>query len=364
MRLSGFPLFLFAALTACTATVIEVPVPVLEPKEVPGIATLPLVIVGEGGTSGYLFQYAADTFLKEKRGIKYTVHDGDEFIEAMKSFTEEHGSISHFVYIGHGNEVGLYVNQSPTINGALYVNDPTLNTPFRAASIYDLPSSLFASGSTALFYGCNVARSSNGQDSFAEQFANHFRVQVTAPIGPTEFSFEQEGKRFLTVPVARITEPLYMVATVEEKGFITIEPSPTGTAGYDDVFTSSEARDAITELTERGLLLSSDHHHFKPYQVITYGDARAFCRILNPEASCTAEGLGDHERFRNTSALKMLLDAAGFTLKRTNIPYQAQISFATQHNLLTRDFIRRRWYSRAEMAMLTSVILAFKEGRE
>lgn len=343
----------------------------IEPKEIPEkhaeeaqrIATLPLVIVGEGGTSGSLFQYTADTFLKENGGVKYTVHDGDEFIDAMKSFAQEYGAISHFVYIGHGNEVGLYVNQAPNINGAFYGNDPALNIPYRAASLYDLPPSLFAPESTALFYGCNVARSREGFDSFAEQFANHFRVRVTAPIGPTEFSFEQKGKRFLKVPTTRITEPLYMVPTVEEKGFITIEPSPAGIAGYDDVFESMEAREAIVELSERGLMLSLEHQ-FRPYGAITYGDARAFCRIVNPEAPCAVENFDENERFRNTAALKMLLDAAGFPLKRTNIPYQVQISFANQHHLLTRDFIQRRWYSRAEMAMLASAILKFKEGRE
>ncbi len=376
MRFQKLLFLLCVALAACSTSLVEVPVPVVEPKpllvnrsvekptEQPQrIASMPLVIIGEGGTSGFLFQYAAETYLKENGGVSYTVHDGDEFMKAMQNFVKEHGAISHFVYIGHGNEVGLYVNQAPHVNGALYVNDPALNSQFRAASIYDLLPDIFAPGGTALFYGCNVAREYEGQDSFAEQFANHFHVQVTAPIGPTEFSFEQEGKRFLTAPAKGITQPLYMVPTVAEKGFITIEPSPAISAGYDDVFISSEAGDAIAELTKRGLALSPDRR-FRPYQAITYGDARAFCRILNPEAPCTVENFEEGERLRNTAALKMLLDAAGFPLKRTSIPYQVQISFATRHNLLTRDFIHRRWYTRAEMAMLTSAILTFKEGKE
>lgn len=326
------------------------------------IADIPLLIVGEGGTSGALFEYAAETFIREHGGVKVTVHDGDAFVAAMKKFTEEHGAISDFVYMGHGNEVGLYVNQIPGVNGSLYVNDPALNTKFRAASIYDLPPSTFAPGSIALFYGCNVARKKAGFDSFAEQFANHFRVTVTAPIGPTEFSFNPEGKSFLKHPAKVIPGPLYMVPTSDTKGFITIEPSPLGTAGYEDLPASATAGDAIIALRERGLQLDSTSS-FLPYKSITYADAKAFCKSMNADAPCTADGYADDELFRNTAALKLLLDNAGYTMKRTNIPYQVQISFGTNNNLLTPDFTHRRWFSRSEMAMLTMNILKFKEGR-
>lgn len=68
------------------------------------------------------------------------------------------------------------------------------------------------------------------------------------------------------------------------------------------------------------------------------------------------------ERMRNTAALKPLLDATGFTdLKETAVPYEAQIYFANRNNLLTPDFTRKRWYTRAEMTMLTRNILEFRE---
>jgi hypothetical protein len=322
--------------------------------------SVPLVIVGEGGHSGYLFQYAADTYVREHGGVRYTVHDGDEFVSAMQDFVRVHGPISKFVYLGHGNEVGLYVNQAPHINGALYVNDPALNEPFRAASIYDLPPSLFASGSTALFYGCNVARSFEGQDSFAEQFANHFRTKVSASLGPTEFSFDPKGKSFVKGPVAAIFQPVYMVPTASDKGFIDVLPS-SATGGYIDVHASMAAAAAIENLHARGLALEKGTL-FRPYQSITAADARAFCLLVNRHGECGIEGAADSDRVRNTAALKMLLDAAGFPQKKSSIPYAAQISFANAHGLLTPDFTRRRWYSRSEMAMLTRNILALQEG--
>src|SRR4028119_2314596 len=55
------------------------------------IDVVPLVIVGEGGTSASLFEYAADTYIREDGGVKYTVHDGDEFIRAMQEFVQQHG---------------------------------------------------------------------------------------------------------------------------------------------------------------------------------------------------------------------------------------------------------------------------------
>jgi hypothetical protein len=323
------------------------------------IAAVPIVIVGEGGTSGFLFQYAADTFIKENGGVKYTVHDGDEFMQSMRTFKNEHGAISEFVYFGHGNEVGLYVNQAPNINGALYANDPALNEPFRAGSIYDLPRETFASGSLATFYGCNVAKTNDEQDSFAEQFANHFNVTVIAATGPTEFSFSKDAKQFIKVPASVITQPLYMVPTADDKGFITVEPSPF-IIGYDDVHESSAAADAITELSKRGLLFDASGS-FRPYASITYDDAQKFCMIINPD-DCDITGADPTEKMRNTAALKMLLDAAGYKLKKTGQPYQAQIHFATINNMLTPDFTHKRWYTRAEMAMLTAKILAFQES--
>lgn len=328
-----------------------------------GTKVTPLVIIGEGGSSGYLFQYAADTFVREHGGERYTVHDGDEFVAAMQDFASKHGPIRSFIYMGHGNEVGLYVNQAPGVNGALYANDPALNELYRAASIYDLSPRLFASGALATFYGCNVAKERLGFDSFAEHFADHFRVDVIASEGPTEFSFDADGKEFVKGPVASINRPVYMIPTAQDKGFVDIKPSLRGIAGYDDVTAGMEAADAIAFLDMRGLRLV-EAHLFRPYQSITGKDARAFCKVVNPSAACVPEGGGDADLIRNTAFLKMLLDAQGIQLKKTADPYQAQISFAAANGLLTPDFTRRRWFSRAEAAMLTANIVRFRDRAE
>ncbi len=322
-------------------------------------ATPPLVIVGEGGTSGYLFQYAADTYIQENGGSKYNVHDGDEFIGAMKDFKKTYGPISSFVYFGHGNEVGLYVNQAPNINGALYANDPALNKKFRAASIYDLPTTMFATGSTALFYGCNVARDDEGLDSFAEQFANHFHTTVSASTGPTEFSFQKDTRTLSKMPAKIVDQSLYMIPTFSDKGFVKLDASKNNISGYDDVYASMEASKAITALGKLGLRLGSGSSFF-PYQSITATDARAFCQLIDSNAACDTSEVADSDLYRNTSALKLLLDAAGFAIKKTKTHFEGEIYFAGNNNLLTHDFIHKRWYTREDMAMLTWNILQAK----
>ncbi|UPA23074.1 hypothetical protein K8942_02565 [Candidatus Peribacteria bacterium] len=322
----------------------------------------PLVIVGEGGTSGYLFQYAADTYVKEHGGEKFTVHDGDEFIRAMREFGKKHGTIESFVYFGHGNAVGLYVNQAPHINGGLYANDPIINARFRAASIYDLPRTLFATGSTALFYGCNVAQTDPGLDSFAEQFANHFRTKVRASTGPTEFSFQKDERTLEKLPAKLIDESLYMIPTFSDKGFITLDASPANGAYYDDVHQSMESYTAVAALTKRGLYMGTGSSFF-PYQSITPADARAFCKVINPKAACETETLADPETglVRNTSALKLLLETVNAPVKKSATAYDGEIYFAAQNNLLTHDFTHKRWYSRGDMAILTWNILQMQQ---
>jgi hypothetical protein len=104
-----------------------------------------------------MFQRAADTYAKEKQSERFTVHSGDEFIAAMREYVTKHGPIQHLEYFGHGNSVGLYINQAPNINGALYANDPRVDTDYIAASIYELPKETFVSGGSVRFNGCNVA---------------------------------------------------------------------------------------------------------------------------------------------------------------------------------------------------------------
>jgi len=148
-----------------------------------------LIIIGEGGPSGSMFQKAADTYAKEKQSKRYTVHSGDEFIAAMRDYVAKYGPIQHLEYFGHGNSVGLYIKQAPNINGALYANDPRVDADYIAASIYELPRETFIPGGSVRFNGCNVAEGHlENKSNLAQNFVNYFRITAEAPLGPTEFS--------------------------------------------------------------------------------------------------------------------------------------------------------------------------------
>ncbi len=313
----------------------------------------PLILVGQGGDVGYQFLKAADTYAKEHGGLIVQVDSGDEFVEAIESFVAEHQTIDEFVYFGHGNEVGLYVNQAPRVNGAVYANDPVLNEPFSAASIYDLPRNIFATGATALFFGCNVAHETSENDSFAELFSNHFGVTVKASSGPTEFSLNPESPQ--SPPKDGEVPALYMVPTAARKGFVTLEPRVSGVGGFDDVHVLGIPSEAIEELTKLGLKLGSEKS-YQPYKTITYEEAQKFCQLINPD-TCDIGSATPTEQIRNLAALKMLLDATNIDIKQTSTLHEGEIYYARNNNLLTHDFTHKRWYTRGEMAILTRNIL-------
>lgn len=85
--------------------------------------------------------------------------------------------------------------------------------------------------------------------------------------------------------------------------------------------------------------------------------------MIDANAACDTTALADPATglVRNTSALKLLLDASRLPVKKRKSPFEGEIYFASQNNLLTHDFIHKRWYSRADMAMLTWNILQLKE---
>ena len=324
------------------------------------VSSEPLIIVGEGGDASHLFLRAAETFRKKNGGVISSVRDGDEMIAAMRRFVRGHGRISQFVYYGHGNEVGLYVNQEPGVNGALYANDPAVNVLYRSASFYALRPVIFAGSADAFFFGCNVAKGYPDLDSFAERFANHFRVTVYAMQGPTEFSRTQgvhdPFPQASLIPSA-FRGPVYMVATYNDQGVEMIEPAGIGIGGYRDVFADAEGSEAITALRKRGFELPEEGTAFRPYRNITYADAQAFCLFAAPQKDqCALPGYGYEptDRIRNLHALKMLTEAFGFHINHPPSSHLAYVRWALDHGgLLTRDFMLRTWYSRAEMAQLT-----------
>ena len=186
-----------------------------------------LLIVGEGGPSGGLFIKAAETYRREHGGVIYPVDGGDSFVDAMEDFVAKYGAIDHLEYFGHGNSVGLYVNQAPNVNGGLYANDPQLDENYLAASIYQLPADIFSARGDIRFNGCNVAEGFPELPTLAQSFANYFGVKVEAPRGPTEFSKTPD----LVDPIpdskylgSDFAGPVYMVSTYVDKSFVEVFP--------------------------------------------------------------------------------------------------------------------------------------------
>lgn len=305
-----------------------------------------LIIAGEGGTSGGLFVRAAETYKNENGGEIYEVFSGDEFVFAVKDFVAKKGKISHLEYFGHGNEVGLYVNQQSNVNGALYVNDPQLNVDYKAASIYDLPADIFEPGGWIKFNGCNVAKGYPGKMNFAQWVANYFDVDVVAPEGPTEFLESGDGE-------------VYMVPTYGDKGFLKLAPQKA-VENFVDVREGSGFEEAVLGLQKRGMKFEKK---FAPYETVKYVEAVKFCEIAAGKGKCKVFGYGDTEKIRNLHALKMLTDAFGAQVKAGTPWYKNYVWEANKRELLTDDFTNKKWYTRAEMAKLTwNFIVEFEAG--
>lgn len=311
-----------------------------------------LLIAGEGGPSGNMFVKAATTYQKINGGDIYEVRDGDEFIAAVRDFFSKNGKIDHLEYFGHGNEIGLYINQEPNVNGGLYANDPALDEDYRAASIYELPSDVFSKFGWIKFNGCNVAKGFPEANSLAQSFANYFGVDVLASLGPTEFS----GNPYVVDPIedSNYLNPdfdgdVYMVATYSGKNFVVIAPQAISASGFVDVYTV-----AVKELVDRGLELDFKDGRFLPYKNITYGEARKFCVVVfGDEDKCRIDFENEDKLMRNLEALKLLVDAKGVSLKPTNPWHESYIWWAKNEGLLTVDFTSKKWYTRGEMAELS-----------
>jgi len=317
-----------------------------------------LIITGEGGPSGALFVKAAETYQREHGGEIYDVHNGDEFVAAMKDFYSKYGQIDHLEFFGHGNHVGLYVNQAANVNGALYANDPDLNSGYVAASIYEVEPEIFSNNAWIRFNGCNVADGYPQLDTLAQRFANYFEIDVVAPKGPTEFS--QTPGIIDPFPNSGFLEPefsgdIYMVPTYGDKGFVVVKPGEQVTAKFVDVKEGTAFGEAVYELSKRGLDLGYEEDRYWPHRTITYGEARKFCEIAAGDiAKCTVAGnYLEDSRIRNLHALKMLVDAHGIELKNSSPWHASYIFWGNQEGVLTRDFTDKVWYTRAEMAELT-----------
>lgn len=316
-----------------------------------------LIIAGDGGPSGSLFSKAVATYQRDNGGVAYEVKSGDEFISAVKDFVDQYGEIDHLVFFGHGNNVGLYVNQQPNVNGGLYANDPDLDKDYVAASIYELPADIFSEKGWIKFNGCNVAEGYPDKPNLGQSFANYFNVDVVASRGPTEFSTNPYGVDPL--PQANYLPPdfdgdVYMVSTYPERDFIVVRPQEPSDSGFIDVHKGTSYDEAVYQLKKRGLDLDFTDAKFLPYKNVTWKEAALFCKAAVGDASkCSIGPNQPLWLIRNLKALKLLTDAFSIELKSTNPWYDSYIWWAKNENLLTADFTNKKWYTRAEMAELT-----------
>lgn len=335
-----------------------------------------ILLVGEGGPTGYMNMKAAETFKKEHADEVneiYNLNDGDDFVAAVKDFVGKYGYVTHMEYFGHGNEKGLYVNQEPGVNGGLYANDPKMDEAYRAGSIFELDAGIFDPRGYIRLNGCNVANGYLEKNTLAQRFANYFDVDVVAPLGPTEFSTNPEyadpidNANYLKLDWSG---DVYMVPTVAEDGFVVVKPQEKVPGFFVDVRVGQSFFEAVGGLTEMGLDLgwggdgdgatdddgSGDgvlEREFEPYKLVTYGETLKFCEIAFGEGNCDIGGGEEGRWIRNLNFLQVLVDASGVEVGWTNPWYNAYISYGNERGILTEDFVNKRWYTRGEAAELT-----------
>mgnify|MGYP000318106813 CR=1 FL=1 len=315
------------------------------PEEIPEERIL--IVVGEGGVSGDLFSISALTYQREHGGELVEVSNGDEFVEAIERFSVE-GAIDHLEYFGHGNNVALFVNQEPGVNGALYANDPERSRDYVAASIYEVHPSVFSETATVQFNGCNVAEDHESSETFAQDFANHFQVEVTAAQGPTQFSsspdaivdFDEWRRLELTTE-----DNVYMLPSYLEEGFVLLVPAALSKAGYVDVYRGTPTTEAIDWLYEQGVDFGE---YFRPYETASADDLVQVCGQMNLD--CDLESISGKQK--TLMGLKIIVDAYGQSPGVSNPWYEAYVSKALNESLLPDGFTDQLWMTRSDLAYL------------
>lgn len=308
-----------------------------------------LIVVGEGGTSSQLFMLAARTYQREQGGEIVEVHDGDDFVSKLNEFVAQHGPIDHLEYFGHGNNVALFVNQEPGVNGALYANDPSYNENYRAASIYDLSPSIFDEGATVQMNGCNLAKDHENSGTFAQDFSNHFQVSMVAAQGPTQFSTQPDAIVETDDWAATdldASSSIYMLPSYLAEGFVHLSPAALSASGYNDVYRGELSTEAIDWLSQKGVDFGDS---FKPYAIATGSDVLKVCEALG--WTCDIEG--SEERQKLLVVLAVMMDAAGQDPGWSSPWYDAYVKAAQREAYLMEGFTNRRYMTRAELAYLS-----------
>jgi hypothetical protein len=186
-----------------------------------------LVLVGDGGDLGSLLNLAAQTWDEENCGCNEIVEvsSGEEALAAMEAYAKKNGSIDGLRVFAHSGSNGIYFNQN-LWRGSLYSHGAgNWYAPFsrQAARMQSINPDWFQSDATIDLRGCKAGK---GDNSFAQQLADHLNLPVLAsPVG-TQFTGVPGGKpgQGLPNPVPAGYTPIYMVPD-GGANFQTIQPS-------------------------------------------------------------------------------------------------------------------------------------------
>jgi len=188
---------------------------------------LDLVLVGDGGDLGSLLNLAAKTWDEENCGCNEIVEvsSGEEALAAMEAYAKKNGGIDGLRVFAHSGNNGIYFNQV-LWRGSLYSHGAgAWYAPFsgQAARMQSIDPDWFLPDAAIDLRGCKAGK---GDNSFAQQLADHLDLPVLAsPVG-TQFTGVPGGKpgQGLPDPVPAGYTPIYMVPD-GGANFQTIQPS-------------------------------------------------------------------------------------------------------------------------------------------
>jgi hypothetical protein len=185
------------------------------------------IMVGQGSLKEFI---AAAKTCKEEVEINnpgksinveiYEVNSGAEAINSMADFVIKYGQIDDFQYFGHAshgtgfdvNKEDMWADLYKTSHLDLLVKEemfqlkdpPTLLSPL-AKSIEDINPNWFAKGASITIHGCKAG---TGDNSFAQQLADHLGVVVNASIKPVSFSTTPD-KHTKPEGTFKVGQPIY-----------------------------------------------------------------------------------------------------------------------------------------------------------
>jgi hypothetical protein len=103
----------------------------------------------------------------------------------------------------------------------------------------------------------------------------------------------------------------------------------------------------------------------EPWKNVTHKELLAMCHFFSETSPACAEieKYPSEEMVRNLLVLSTLIDVSGLPItSKTTRPWsQKYISYGLEQNILTNDFIHKKWYTRAELLELAGNI-AEKQG--